>query len=192
MTPAYAAFTDVPSTHPNYDAITYVQDHNIVEGYADGTYHPDQTINRAEFTKIIILANFARAELGACDPKKILHFSDINLSDWYVPYLCVAVKYHINGGYPDGTFRPAAMINFAEASKMILNASWQDGSAGPDTSGQDWFRPYVLVLGTDFRAIPLSITHFDQSITRGEMAEMIYRLKAEVTNKPSQTYENLK
>jgi predicted ribosomally synthesized peptide with SipW-like signal peptide len=34
--PAYASFTDVSTSHPNYDAITYVQAEGIVEGYSDG------------------------------------------------------------------------------------------------------------------------------------------------------------
>ncbi len=44
LTVAAAGFRDVPSSHPNYDAILYVQEQGIVEGYSDGTYKPDQTI----------------------------------------------------------------------------------------------------------------------------------------------------
>ena len=53
-----AAFNDVPSSHPNYEAINYVQAKKIVEGYGDGTFKPDTTINRAELTKIIIATQF--------------------------------------------------------------------------------------------------------------------------------------
>ena len=41
------------------------------------------------------------------------------------------------------------------------------------------------------KAIPSSITNFQKNITRGEMAEMIYRLKEKITNKASNSYEKL-
>jgi LPXTG-site transpeptidase (sortase) family protein len=42
---------------------------------------------------------------------------------------------------------------------------------------------------TEAHAIPNSITSFSQKITRGEMAEMIYRLNAGITDKPFGTYQ---
>jgi len=42
------------------------------------------------------------------------------------------------------------------------------------------------------KAIPLTIKSFGQELKRGEMAEMIYRLKNMVTNLPSVPYSDLK
>jgi hypothetical protein len=56
--------------------------------------------------------------------------------------------------------------------------------------GQPWYRDFVQALD-DQNAIPLSITSLDQNITRGEMAEIMYRLKANVTTKSSRTYAEL-
>jgi hypothetical protein len=66
FTNAYAFFSDVSSGHVNYDAIKYVQDNGIVSGYQDGTFKPDKTINRAEFTKIIVAARFPTAAIDSC------------------------------------------------------------------------------------------------------------------------------
>ena len=49
-----ANFSDLDSSHENYTAISYVESEGIVDGYSDGTYQADRTINRAEFTKIIV------------------------------------------------------------------------------------------------------------------------------------------
>jgi LPXTG-site transpeptidase (sortase) family protein len=43
----------------------------------------------------------------------------------------------------------------------------------------------------ELNAIPTSIASLTQKVTRGEMAEMIYRLRANVTDNPSKTYEEL-
>src|SRR3989338_4055668 len=60
---ALASFPDVPTNHPNREAIEYVQAQKIVGGYPDGTYQPNKTINRAEFAKILE-ESIPDAELG--------------------------------------------------------------------------------------------------------------------------------
>ena len=111
-----AAFKDVPSTHPNSDAIHYVQAQAIVEGYPDGTFRPDNPINRAEFTKIIIEAYFQ----GQADGRDC--FPDVG-AEWFAKYVCFAKARNIIAGYPDGNFYPANDINFAEVAKILANGS---------------------------------------------------------------------
>ncbi len=98
--------------------------------------------------------------------------------------------YEIVNGYPDGTFRPTDPINFVEAAKVaskVLELHAQGGAEG----GNDprWYTVYVLRL-SERNSIPTSIKTFDQVLTRGEMAEMIYRLAAEKTNLPSNHFED--
>lgn len=192
-TPVSAAFSDVSSSHPNQEAIEYVQTQGIVQGYADGTYRPDQTINRAEFAKILVLATW-QGSYAADNCTTPIDFVDVAAGDWYRPYLCVAKSSTIIGGYPDGSFRPAQSINAVEAAKIIARANAINFYTGeielPAESAGPWYERYVRYLA-DHKAIPLSISSFDQQITRGEMAEMIYRLKAGVTTKPSRTYEEM-
>lgn len=183
-----SVFTDVSATHANADAIAYVKAEGIVSGYADGAYRPNQTINRAEFTKIIEEATQDADTIDACledDNQRI--FSDIPFGAWYEGYVCDAKGRGVIGGYPDGTFRPNASINFAEAAKIVSKA--MDLSVSMDSTV--WYKGYVDALAAK-KAIPNSILRVNQYITRGEMAEMIYRLKTGNTDKPSQTYEDLK
>lgn len=176
---AFAAFSDVPNTHPNYEAIMYVQAQNIVEGYADGTFHPDNPINRAEFTKIITEAYYQGQATGDnC-------FSDVG-TEWFAKYICFDKSFNFIIGYSDGSFHPANNINFVEAAKILVNVKGL--TVMPDPTF--WYKPYVEKLA-EANAIPASITSFNQQVTRGEMAEMVYRLKANITNQPSKTYEQL-
>ena len=174
-----ATFSDIPATHPNYEAINYIHNQNIVEGYSDGTFRPDNLINRAEFTKIIV-ETFNRGQgVGSnC-------FPDVG-TDWYAKYVCFSKTHNIISGYPDGNFRPANNINFVEIAKILVNIKGFSIMSNPDT----WYKPYVEKLA-ELKAIPDSITHFDQNVTRGEMAVMIYRLVANVTIKSSKSWTEL-
>ncbi len=129
-------------------------------------------------------------KLVACTPERNDRpalFPDVNEHDWFWPYICSAKAQSIIDGYPDGTFRPAHWINFAEVSKIISVALNLDPEIGADP----WYRGYVEAI-EGHGAIPVSITGFSKNITRGEMAEVIYRLKTEQQLKRgSLTYEIL-
>lgn len=174
----YSSFPDVAEQHANFDAIEYVQSQGIVNGYPDGTYKPLQTINRAEFTKIVMEALFPNEITGAnC-------FPDVK-EEWFAEYVCIAKEKGIINGYPDGKFKPANTINFAEASKIIVN------SFGYTTTVDGiWYKPFVDQLATR-RAIPTTVASFGKNITRGEMAELVFRLKTNLTTKASHTYNSL-
>ncbi len=181
------AFADVTSDHPNADAIFYVKSEGIVEGYSDGTYKPDATINRAEFVKILM--ETFEDDGRTC---KIAPFSDVDQSAWYATFAHEARCHGIVEGYSDGTFKPANGINFVEAAKILAKTFGLEASTTIPACDGDcpWYRPYVLML--EMRgAIPTSVTRFDQNITRGEMAEMIYRLKTGNNDRESRTHAEL-
>lgn len=173
-----APFPDVDSTYVNADAIEYLKTQGVIQGYPDGTYKPAAEINRAEFTKIV---------MGSLDPTPTGKncFPDVK-TEWFAPYVCEAKSRGIIAGYEDGTFKPDATINFSEASKIIVNAY---GVSGGESGGQ-WFKPYVTALESK-KDIPLSVEFFDENVKRDAMAEMIYRLKANVTDKPTRTYHEV-
>jgi len=185
-----AAFNDVGSTHFNFDAIGYVQSEGIVQGYDDGTYRPSQTINRAEFMKIVIEAQFDAITIDNCIMENrqshwtYVFFPDIPINQWFAKYICVANQNGIIQGYPDGTFKPAQNISFVEAAKIIVTTFNYEVNSDPI-----WYKPFVERLG-DESAIPSTIGDFEKEVTRGEMAEMIYRLKAGIKNKTSMLYRN--
>ena len=167
------AFMDVDYTNANFDAISYVREEEIVSGYSDGNYKPDNSINRAEFTKIIVGAVYTPEEIESCIFEA--EFPDVATDQWFAPYVCMASNEGVIGGYPDGTFKPGNKINFAEASKIIVKGF------GYDIVQRDvWYEPFVEALSSR-KAIPTTIESFGYNITRGEMAEMIYRLKEGVT-----------
>ncbi|MDO8649065.1 MAG: S-layer homology domain-containing protein [Candidatus Peregrinibacteria bacterium] len=193
MSALAAGFPDVSQNHPYYDAVEYLRTHDMVHGYPDGTFHADATINRAEFVKIITRAMTSPSDTPSqCGRSNELYlpFSDVHQADWFAFRVCLAAALSIVSGYPDGTFRPAASINFVEAAKIIVNAADIASDAGHTVPSEPWYKDFVVDLEVR-NAIPIAITRFDQPITRGEMAEMMYRLLEKRTDRPSQSYESL-
>jgi len=173
-------FSDVQSTNINKDAIEFFKSTNVIQGYSDGTYKPENRINRAEFIKIIVASQVKNPTGSNC-------FKDVK-DEWFAKYVCTAKSLGYIQGYSDGTFKPGEYINFAEASKIITKAL----SVTPDTTGtnNEWFAGFVNALA-EKNAIPTTIQFFDKDVSRGEMAEVMWRVKEKVTDKVSQDYESI-
>lgn len=174
------AFGDVrQGVTPYSTAIQTLKDKGIVEGYEDGTFKPTAYINRAEFLKIVLESRGKDTEGSDC-------FPDVS-SQWFASYICTAQEEGIVNGYPDGFFKPERSISFAEAAKILSLAYEQD----IDENSPDWYEPFVRALENS-NAIPLSVENLEQTINRGEMAEMMWRLIEEKTDQPSKGYLNVK
>ena len=180
----WAAFEDVSGNHPNFAGIEYVERLEIVKGYPDKTYRPNNKINRAEFIKIIIGSWYSEVELQACDVFK-MPFQDVPKRSWFAPFVCLAHQKGIITGYPDGTFRPHWNIQFTEAAKVIIQTYNY-----PVGVSETWFEPFVVAL-EERVAIPSTITGLTHFLTRGEMAEVVYRLREGIRTNVSKTFQAL-
>lgn len=175
-----ASFEDIHSLHINKDAVEYLKSTDVVEGYEDETYKPENRINRAEFVKIIVASQIQNPTGSYC-------FKDVK-NEWFAAYICTAKRLEWISGHPDGTFKPADFINFAEASKIITKAmEVEEDRVG---TRNEWFAGFVKGL-ENRKAIPSTVHFFDKDVSRGEMAEVIWRLKTNKTDKVSQTYDEI-
>lgn len=189
-------FTDIPEGSAGYNGIEYLRLNNLIKGYPDGTFGPGRRMNRAEFVQLMtnpFLLKATRASdctMTSGTGSSIASFDDVPVDAWYARSVCIAKMHEIVNGYPDGTFRPTDPISFVEAAKVatkVLDLHAQGGADG----GNDprWYTVYVLRL-SERNSIPTTVKNFDQVLTRGEMAEMVYRLAAEKTNLPSRHFED--
>jgi len=163
-----AAFTDVDESHMYYDSISFVEEQGIVQGYNDGTYKPDNKINRAEMLKIIVEAFYTNDYNEETEDKDC--FFDLDTTAWYPSYVCFSKSHKIIKGYLDGSFKPAQNITFVEALKITLIASGHEY-----IESEPWYKGLVETASNK-NYIPLSIKTLDQEINRGEMADMIARI----------------
>jgi L-asparaginase type II len=98
-------------------AIKWAASQNIVSGYPDGTFKPNHSVTRAEFTLMLMNVLKPQSEgstLSLTDKDKI--------GAWAQKAVAQSVEAGIIKGYEDGTFRPDAQINRAELVAMISAA----------------------------------------------------------------------
>ena len=112
--PNTVTFSDVPADAWYAEAVNTLASLGMVEGYADGTFRPDNTITRAEFVTIAV--GFADLEIDG-----EARFTDVARNAWYYPYIADACAYGWIGGYPDGSFRPDNTITRAEVTVIVNN-----------------------------------------------------------------------
>jgi len=162
------AFSDTGG-HIYDSSIQYVKDQGIVQGYDDGTYKPDNPINRAEFVKIIMESSFDSTVFGGS-----YCFSDVG-SEWFAKYICAAYTLGIVGGHPDGSFKPGDFINLAEALKILLEeAAEMAGFYIEDVPGV-WYQKYMDVANA-MGILDTINSDPEHLLTRGEMAELLYQV----------------
>ena len=108
-----SGFTDVASGAWYNNAVSTLTRAGILDGYEDGSFRPNASITRAEFTKIAV-SFFKHAGGASSNP-----FSDVPESAWYAEFVKAAAELGLIDGYEDGTFRPNAPITRAEACTIV-------------------------------------------------------------------------
>ena len=173
---------------PHYQSTAVLAGEAAMPGYPDGTFKPHAPINRAEFVKILAGAGYAPAQEGGCIASVaaggVVYFPDVPFDAWFAHAVCVAKQNGLVDGYPDGTFRPERTITVAEAAKIVAAATWRP------LPGEPWYAPSVLAL-EEIGAPPDTFVTLDQPLTRGEMAEMMYRIRASIRNRAGTTLDLL-
>ena len=110
-------FSDVSRRDWYWSYVLKAAELGIVQGYSNGTFRPNQSVNRAEAVKIILEAFEVDLE-----DNPLRAFPDISVSAWYRAYVDTAYRYDIISGYPDGYFRPYNKISRGEAAKVVYLA----------------------------------------------------------------------
>lgn len=90
-------FWDVPKEHWAFENISEMVDKGIVNGYEDGSFRPDNTVTRAEWAKIMVIAS------GFPITDNSVHYIDMQ-NHWANKYVNTAKEYL--SAYADGTFKP--------------------------------------------------------------------------------------
>lgn len=179
VTPAEWLFSDVSYMDIHYDAIEALVEIDIFEGYSDGSFHPEDEINRAELLKIFIEGRDIEVDAGVYKNC----FPDVK-QEWFAKYVCYAESQGWVKGYADGFFRPADPVNKVEALKMLFKVYELALTEGPvaqlkytDLDENAWYAIYVWkasALGILEEATEAAF-YPDSDRTRSEMALELYR-----------------
>lgn len=119
--PEGITFTDVVAGSVLGDAVNKLVEKNILAGYPDGTFRPDNGLTRAELSKIINLV-FNLTEKSSSVP-----FTDVKTSEWYYDYVSVAVKAGYIKGFQDNTFRGDDPVTREQVCAILNRVTKEQG-----------------------------------------------------------------
>lgn len=160
-------FIDVPQNHAYVEAIAWAVEEGVVQGYEDGSFRPDNDVNRAELLKMVFVSDPSPDP----DPVALSSFIDVSLDAWYRYYVDRAYARGIVQGYEDGSFRGGNTVNAAEALKMIYEAAQIQTQADTST----WFARYRNhALENDILYDPNLSMH--SGMTRKDVVWILWRI----------------
>ena len=116
-TPVKKEFSDIGTVEWAKESIKTLADAEIIKGFQDGTFRPDDKLTREQFVKMIILALNIPVDTGESS------YSDINKDEWYSNYIVAAEKNGIINGLPDGTFGVGKEISRQEMAVIAYRAA---------------------------------------------------------------------
>ena len=88
---------------------------DIMSGYPDGTFRPDDTITRAEFSKV------ASKLLAYATAPGEPTFTDVPKSHWAYEYVETAAAANVVNGTAKGVFSPEETITTQQTAKMLVS-----------------------------------------------------------------------
>lgn len=124
-------FTDVPETDWAADYIYELVDRGVVGGYGDGTFAPQNNVQRCEYAKMLV--NIAEIELVS---SSISPYHDVPADQWYFPYINSALSL-ITGYTKDGElyFKPEEAATREDVTVAMVKALGIDISKYKDPDG---------------------------------------------------------
>ncbi len=111
-------YKDLPKNHWAYKQIQLLTDFDVVVGYPDGLYRPEQPVTRAEFSSMVVKA-FNQEKAPITDP---VQFKDFTEKDWFYGVVQRAVMFDLLKGYPNGNFNPRGTVARGHVISTIVNA----------------------------------------------------------------------
>ncbi len=163
-----ASFPDVAASYQYAEAIDLLASLNILGGYEDGTFKPENNITRAEFAKVVYVIFNGMEDVNAQMYVSDSQFNDVAKNQWFNGHVNWASENSIVGGYGDGTFLPSNNVAVKEAIKMVVTAVTDKALTYPNGYIQE---ARALKLLED-----VTVGDTSAPATRGQVAQLAYNL----------------
>lgn len=173
-------------------AANTLRTYEMLLGYTDGTFRPNNTLTRAELSALLVQTMHLSVTAEGID------FADVPADSWYAPHVravCAAGYLKgVGGGYfdPQGTVTQEEMITVLGRLAAEVNLYfYQASQAVPEDTGvpegySDWAEDWAWLLAAsqkNFLGQPLNMLYDDLEaiqpqafVTRGQIAQVIYNI----------------
>lgn len=176
-------FKDV---NKNYWAFSYIGEmveRGVLSGYPNGYFYPENTITRAEFSKIMCLA----ASL-AVTPVEYTSYVDVDASEWYAPYVETG-KFYLSGYVSDGNkyYMPEANALREDIAVELVKLKGYNTSLADESILKAMFTDYQSISSGARKYVAIAVENElisgyedntfrgQSSITRAEAATLLWR-----------------
>jgi peptidoglycan DL-endopeptidase CwlO len=173
-------FNDLPDSHPAFQAIKQLNSENVINGYKDNSYRPDEQVTRGQAAAIINrVLNYSTSEQNS--------FNDVGESNAFANDIAAIEQAGIIEGYTDGTFRPYDDMTRAQMA-VILDRAFKMSSIAEVTTASNAYKDIPSSYWAYGAIVPLY--HLDKTTlyqtskfraideaTRAEFAAAIYNVK---------------
>lgn len=180
---AQAAFSDVASDNWASPFIQELASRNIIAGFPDGTFRPNDPVTRTQFAALLLKA-FPNAQRVNTP----INFADVPSNYWGLQAIQTAYATGFLAGFPGGTFRPNDNIPRAQVLVSLANglryASTQPADslldqAYSDASSIPGFARNSIAAATERRIVvnypDVRFLNPNQTATRADVAAFIYQ-----------------
>lgn len=170
-------FPDLPDTYWAYPYISNLFCQGVMSGYNDGLFHPQDTMNRAQFAKLVTLS----MGWSLITPAQQT-FSDVSPSHWAYAFIETVAAHGAITGFADGTFHPGYTVTRAQVAIIIVRArNWPrttptNGPTFTDVPASYWaYTPIetAVHLGV-INGYGNGLFGPDDTSTRDQLAKIIY------------------
>lgn len=176
----YAADYD---NHWAKEAITKWSEKEVLEGYEDGTFKPNNKVTRGELAAIIVRV------FGLTDTSAAEKYTDVEATKWYASDIAKVSSAGIMNDYEDGTFKPNQEATREEAAYAIAKAykvAAKETNVTFKDQAQisDWAEAEIasLVAGGYLNGNPDGTFRPAASLTRAEAVTMVDKITADLVN----------
>lgn len=181
--PAFAqtSFSDVSTSYWARDFIQALASRDIIKGFPDGTFRPNEPVTRAQFAAMV------RKAFNKPDARPAINFVDVSSGYW--AYSAIQDSYEMGflTGYPGNIFNPEQNIPRAQALVALANGLnytttssattvlqvYNDATAIPDYARSS------IAAATEKRIVvnypEVKFLNPNQVATRAEVAAFIYQ-----------------
>ena len=124
-------FSDAAEGAWYYDAVRFVNENGLMNGYSNGTFGPDNYLSRAMLAQILYNREGAPAVTGGGA------FTDAAPGQWYTSAVAWAAANGIVGGYGDGRFGPNDNITREQLAVMLWRYAGSPAATGEELAFSD-------------------------------------------------------
>lgn len=155
------------------EPVKYLMDKKILTGDTDGLFHPEKSINRAEFATIIAKATNNLSELPNYKDEEI--FKDMDGYGWAKPYINVVAKAGLFKGRGQDKFAPGESVTYAEVITVIIRIN--GAAAAAESMAPSWPGNYIAYaeLEKNKWLMDVAVSDWGAPATKGDATLLLYR-----------------